>query len=220
MQTVELLNNFDMRQQSYQFIVRFIRMMAFSSKTQDIERLYYGHMVHCYRRCNIMMQIVVYKTNQREDGILVAFSYFFSTNELFFTEPVSVSLSDVVITTFKKLYHSTTVYDEKTITHLLESGNTDQVSFLHYGKLVEVERQEGRCLSFSMFKGVGRETGTHLSFVFHYAKNELCFEVPDKGALQNLIVSFFKHNFGAIICSKLTVYQQNGIMELSPSLTM
>lgn len=85
MQTVELLNNFDMRQQSYQFIVRFIRMMAFSIITQDIERLYYGHMVHCYRRCNIMMQIVVYKTNQREDGILVAFSYFFATNELFFT---------------------------------------------------------------------------------------------------------------------------------------
>lgn len=209
-----------MSKQSYQFIVRLIRMMANTFKTQDIERLYYGHNVHCYRHCNLMMLIEVYKTDKKEDGILTAFTYFFGTKELCFTEPVDSTLSEVVISTFKGLYHSIMVFDEKTISGILEQGNSFQDSFLHYDNLLEYERQEGHYLSFSLFKGIGREAGTYLSFAFYYITNELCFEVPHKGALQNMIEYHFKRNHNATVCSKPTPFQQNGMVMLPPSLRM
>ena len=74
---------------------------------------YYGHFVNLQSSTPDYVDVTIYQTNDPYQGVLASFSFDFWTQELFFSEPVSDRLDDLILDAFKQLYRGAKVVDDE-----------------------------------------------------------------------------------------------------------
>ena len=98
---------------SYRYIYRLIRRIANKGQSNNDSFYYYGHCVNLQSGTPDYVDVTIYQTNNPYQGVLASFSFDFWTKELYFSEPVSDRLADLILDAFKQLYRGAKVVDDE-----------------------------------------------------------------------------------------------------------
>lgn len=111
---------------SQKYIYRLIRRIAHKEQSINDSFYYYGHFVNLQSGTPDYVDVTIYQTNDPYQGELASFSFDFWTKELYFSNPVSDRLADLILDAFKQLYRGAKVVGDENEEYPEEKGGVGE----------------------------------------------------------------------------------------------